>query len=62
MSLVLTRSPHQEVIMTDKNNGYKISVKVHRVRGNQVQLAFEAPNFVDIDRDEIYQLKYNTQN
>lgn len=48
MSLVLRRKQGESVVIADS-----IIVKVVRVRGKGVQLAFDAPRDVEIWRDEI---------
>ena len=62
MGLVLSRNLGEEVIHVDKNNEYVICVTISQVHGKQVQLCFDAPDFVSIDRSEIYLKKHSPNN
>lgn len=52
MSLVLTRSPGQQVFLTCAD-GTKITLTVSEVKGNQVRMLFDAPLSVNIVRDDV---------
>ena len=47
--LVLSREKGQVVVIGDK-----VRVKVHDIRGNKVRLSFDAPENVEIWREEVY--------
>lgn len=60
MALVLTRYPHQGIII-----GEDIKVTIVGVTGNQVKIAIDAPRDVNIRRDELEPLQpkdYTEQN
>lgn len=48
--LIFTRNINQSFLVGDD-----IKVKVLDVKGNQVRIGIEAPNDVDVNREEIYQ-------
>ena len=54
--LVLTRKPNEEVVVHDYG-GIITTVKITKVDGNQVRLAFDASEEVYIDRKEIFEQK-----
>lgn len=54
--LVLSRKQDEEVII-HKNDEIIMSIKVSKIDGNQVRLAFEANRDIEIDRNEVYQDK-----
>ena len=56
--LVLTRKLEESVVVHD-NNGVITTLKVSRIDKNQIRLTFEAEKNVNIDREEIYNLKQN---
>jgi|TARA_Y100000289_G_scaffold65893_1_gene80568 carbon storage regulator CsrA len=56
--LVLTRKLEESVVVHDKN-GVITTLKVSRIDKNQIRLTFEAEKNVNIDREEIYNLKQN---
>ena len=47
--LVLTRKPHEGVII-----GNDITVEILEIKGNQVSIGFAAPENVTIHRSEVY--------
>lgn len=49
--LVLSRKSEASVILTVQ--GVRIRVTVLEIRGDKVRLGFEAPEFVEIHREEI---------
>ena len=51
--LSLTRKPDESIIIETSDGN--IVVSVIAVKGNQVKLAFQAPDNVDIWREEIYE-------
>lgn len=51
--LVLTRKLDEEIII-HQQNGILCSIKVSKIDGKQVRLAFDADPEVKIDRKEIY--------
>lgn len=55
--LVLTRKPHQQIMIGDD-----IVVNVVEVQGDNVRIAIEAPRDVKIYRGEIYQAIQEEQN
>lgn len=55
--LVLTRKPHQQIMIGDD-----IIVNVVEVQGDNVRIAIEAPRDVKIYRGEIYQAIQEEQN
>ena len=54
--LVLTRKVNEEVVVHDYG-GVITTIKITKVDGNQVRLAFDANEEVYIDRKEIYEQK-----
>lgn len=52
--LVLTRKIGEEIVIADC-----ITLKIAKIKGNQVQLAFEAPKDIEILRKEIHDKKNN---
>ena len=52
--LVLTRKSSQEIIVHDYGG---VIIKIIKIEGNQVRLAFDANEEVYIDRKEIYDKK-----
>lgn len=50
--LVLTRKVGEEIVIADV-----ITLKIQKIKGNQIQIAFEAPKDVEILRKEIYERK-----
>jgi len=54
--LVLTRKSSQEIIVHDYG-GIITTIKIIKIEGNQVRLAFDANEEVYIDRKEIYDKK-----
>ena len=55
--LVLTRRINERLIIDDD-----IKVVVLGINGNQVRLGIEAPDEVEIDREEIYNKKLKERN
>lgn len=49
--LVLSRRKNEAVLIPDLG----VTIKVLAIRGNQVRLGFEAPEFVEIFRQELRQ-------
>lgn len=49
--LVLTRKEAQSIVIND--NGTVVNVKVLEVSGNSVKLGIAAPDYVQVDREEI---------
>ena len=54
--LVLTRKVNEEVVVHDYG-GVITTLKITKVDGNQVRIAFDANEEVYIDRKEIYEQK-----
>ena len=54
--LVLTRKIDQEVIIHD-DKGIVANIKIIKIDGNQVRIAFDASHQINIDRKEIYNKK-----
>lgn len=50
--LVLTRKVGEEIVIADC-----VTVKIVKIKGNQVQVAFEAPPEIEILRKEIHDRK-----
>ena len=48
--LVLTRKIGQQVLI---DNGV-IQMKILRIDGGNISLGFNAPDYIDIDREEVY--------
>ncbi len=54
--LILTRKPDETVVI-NKN----IRVRVMQVNGNQVRIGIEAPQSIEVDREEIFLLKQQSR-
>tara|TARA_B100001057_G_scaffold469785_1_gene530440 strand:+ start:177 stop:365 length:189 start_codon:yes stop_codon:yes gene_type:complete len=54
--LVLTRKSNQEIIIHDYK-GVITTIKIIKIEGNQIRLAFDASEEVYIDRKEVYNKK-----
>lgn len=54
--LVLTRKKYEAAILVTPG-GEKIVVSVTGIRGDKVQIGFEAPAKISIDREEVYLAK-----
>lgn len=52
--LVLSRKKEESIIINDN-----IVIKIVDVRGDKVRIGIEAPKNVTIDREEVYEKKYN---
>lgn len=52
--LVLTRKVGEEIVIADC-----IALKIVKIKGNQVQVAFDAPKDIEILRKEIHEKKNN---
>lgn len=55
--LVLTRKESESITITHKGETFNISIKA--VRGNNIQIAFDAPREVSIIRTELLNKKEN---
>jgi len=54
--LVLSRRPREELVL-HTDDGFKITVMVLGITGNQVRIGVDAPKEVHIDRREVYDKK-----
>lgn len=54
--LILTRKPDETVVI-NKN----IRVRVMQVNGNQVRIGIDAPQSIEVDREEIFLLKQQSR-
>lgn len=59
-NLILSRFPGESVIIKTSDGEIIITALGHSRQG--IKLAFEAPKEIQIDREEIYQLKKNANN
>lgn len=54
--LILTRKPGEKLVFWD-SNGMKIHVAVLETKGSQVRIGIDAPDHINVDREEIFQRK-----
>lgn len=56
--LVLTRKEDEQIVIYDES-GVIAKVKINKIDRNQVRIGVEAESHIKIDRDEIFDAKFN---